>query len=147
MRPEYEKRGAGAMSVKENKATERRMVEEALNKGNLSVVDESLTPDFIYHGPGGMEVKGREGYKKFLADLCTLYPDIKVTIEAIIAEGDMVATRNISVFTFKDKHITLAGSIMDRFEGGKIAETWELYDRLDLYRQMGIIPPEKPGQA
>lgn len=127
------------MSIKENKAVERRMVEEALNNGNLKVVEECLTPDFIYHGPGGAEIKGIQAYKKFLSDLRTYYPDIKVTIEAIIAEGDVAATRNISDFTFKDKHITLTGSIMDRFKGGKIAETWELYDRLDLYQQIGLI--------
>jgi predicted SnoaL-like aldol condensation-catalyzing enzyme len=135
------------MSIEQNKAIERRMVEEGLNKGNLSALEVCLTPGFIYHGPGGAEVQGIGGYKKFLSDLRTWYPDIKVTIESIIAEGDMAATRNISVFTFKDKHITLAGSIIDRFEGGKIAETWEIYDRLDLYRQMGVTPPEKPGQA
>ena len=46
------------MSTEQNKAKEQRMVAEAINKGNLAVLDECLTPDFIYHGPGGREVKG-----------------------------------------------------------------------------------------
>jgi predicted SnoaL-like aldol condensation-catalyzing enzyme len=129
------------MSNEANKAVERRMVEEALNRGNMGVVEACLSADFVYHGPGGAEIKGTEGYKKFLTELRTWYPDINVTIETIIAEGDMVATRNFSTFSFKGKLIKLAGSIMDRFEDGKIAETWEHYDRLDLYRQIGIEPP------
>ena len=138
-----------AMSTEENKAKERRMVEEALNKGNLAVVDELLEPGFVYHGPGGTEIKGPEGYKKFLDMLRTAYPDIHVIIENIIAEGDMVATRTTCTFTFTGevgdmkptgKRVSMTGSILDRFEGDRLAETWEVYDRLDLYQQLGLIP-------
>jgi predicted ester cyclase len=140
--------------LEQNKAIERRMVEEALNKGNLAVVDECLTTNFIYHGPGGVEVKGTEGYQKFLTDLRTAYPDIHVKIEDIVAEGDMVATRTTCTFTFTGqagkvaptgRQVTMIGSILDRFKGGKIVETWELYDRLDLYQQLGLIPPAGQG--
>jgi len=140
------------MTQEHNKAIERRMVAEALNKGNLAVVDDCLTPDFIYHGPGG-EVKGIEACKQFLARLRSCYPDIHVKIEDIIAEDNLVATRTSSTFTFTGKagtitptgkRVTLTGSILDRFAGGKIAETWEQYDRLDLYQQMGLIPTRPP---
>lgn len=129
------------MTEEANKAVERRMVEEALNRGCMRVVEECLCAEFVYHGPGGAKVKGIEGYKEFLTNLRLFYPDIRVKIENIIAEGDMAATRTTSFFTFKGKKIILTGSIMDRFRNGKIAETWEQYDRLDLYRQMGIDPP------
>jgi predicted ester cyclase len=141
------------MTQEHNKAIERRMVAEALNKGNLAVVDDCLTPDFIYNGPGGTEVKGVEGYKQFLTGLRAAYPDIHVKIEDIIAEGDMVATRTSSTFTFTgragpvaptNKKVTLTGSILDRFKDGQIRETWEQYDRLDLYQQMGLISTEPP---
>jgi len=129
------------MSIETNKATERVMVDEALNRGNLGVVKACLGSNFVYHGPGGAEVKGIEGYKKMLTELRKWYPDIRVTIDEIIAEGEIVATRNTSTFSFGGKQVRLAGSIVDRFEYGKIAETWEQYDRLDLYRQMGVTPP------
>lgn len=129
------------MSIEANKAVERRMVEEALNKGDMDTAEQCLHPDFAYHGPGGAEIRGIEGYKKFLTELRRYYPDIRVTIEDILGEGDLVATRTTSAFTFKDKQIVLAGSILDRFRDGKIVETWEQYDRADLYRQMGIAPP------
>lgn len=143
------------MSIKQNKDKERKMVAEAINKGNLEVVDEYLAPDFIYHGPGGAEVEGIENYKQFLTGLRTYYPDIHVNIEDIIAEGDMVATRTVSTFTFSGKagtvnptgkKVSMTGSILDRFKNGKIAETWEQYDRLDLYQQLGLVPSTPPHQ-
>jgi predicted ester cyclase len=138
------------MSKEQNKMKERRLVAEALNKGNLAVVDECLAPDFVYHGPGGAEVKGNDGYRQFLAGLRTAYPDIHVTIENILAEGDLVATRTKCTFTFTGegsgitptgRKVTLMGSILDRFKDNKIIEPWEVYDRLDLYQQLGLIPP------
>ncbi len=143
------------MSQEENKAKELMMVAEALNKGNMAVVDECLTPDFIYHGPSG-EVKGITNYKKFLAELRTAYPDIHVDVKDIVAEGDLVATRTLCTFTFTGKvsatpptgkKVSMSGTIIDRFKGGKIAETWEHYDRLDLYQQLGLIPANPPPKA
>jgi predicted ester cyclase len=142
------------MSTEKNKAKERRIVEEALNKGNLAVVDESLAPDFVYHGPGGAEVKGPEGYKQFLARLRTAYPDIHVKIENIVAEADKVATRYTCTFTFTGQtgtvfptgnRVSMIGTILDRFKANKIIETWEVYDRLDLFQQLGITPPVGQG--
>jgi len=135
------------MAKEENKATERRVVTEVLNQGNLAALDECITPEFVYHGPGGREIKGIADYKQFIAELRTHNPDIHVTIENILAEGDLVATRTFCTFSFTDnnndaapkKKVAMDGSILDRFKGNKIAETWELYDRLDLYQQLGIL--------
>jgi steroid delta-isomerase-like uncharacterized protein len=135
------------MSAEQNKAKELLMVTEALNKGNLAVVDEHLTPDFIYHGPGG-EIKGITDYKQFLANLRTAYPDIHVDVKDIVAEGNLVATRTHCTFTFTGqtdaipptgKKVSMSGAIIDRFKNGKLAETWEHYDRLDLNQQLGLL--------
>ena len=144
------------MSAEQHKAQEQRVVAEAINKGNLAVLDECLTPDFIYHGPGGREVKGIEGFKQFLAELRAAYPDIHVKIKDIVAEGNLVATRTFSTFTFTSKtgtvtptgkKVSMTGAILDRFKGDKIAETWEHYDRLDLLQQLGLIPSQPPPKA
>jgi predicted ester cyclase len=139
------------MSIEEeNKAKERRVVKEAINNGNFAVLDEVLSPDFVYHGPGGTEIRGIEEYKRFFARLRTASPDIHVVIENIVAEENLVATRTTSMFTFTGKvsnmtptgkRVSMMGSILDRFEGDKLVETWELYDRLDLYQQLDITPP------
>ena len=141
------------MSIEHNKTVELMIVEEALNKGNLSIVDELVTPDYVYHGPNDVEANGPDGYRQFIASLRTYYPDIHVTIENILAEGDFVATRTTSIFTYRGegrdatptfRKVTLTGSILDRFEGNKLAETWEVYDRLDLFKQLGLIPSKGP---
>ena len=137
------------MSKETNKAVERSIVVEVINKGNMGVLDECLTHDFVYHGLGGVEVRGIPGYKQFTSALRSTYPDIHVTIEDILAEGDLVATRTFCTFTFTGKagpdnphgqRVSMAGSILDRFRDGRIAETWEQYDRLDLYQQLGMLP-------
>ncbi len=145
------------MSIKANKAKEQRIVEEVLNQGKMDVLDGCLAVGFVYHGPGGAEIKGIDGYKTFISRLRAASPDIHVTIEDILAEGDMVATRTLCTFTFTvqsgpvaptRKKVSMTGSILDRFQDGKIAETWEQYDRFDMYQQMGIIPVRpvlKPG--
>jgi predicted ester cyclase len=143
------------MSTEENKAKERRIVEEALNKGDLNVLDEVLSPDFFYHGPGGTEIKDREEYRKFLASLREAYPDIHVVIENILAEKNLVATRTMCTFSFTGKmgdvaptgnKVAMMGGILDCFEGDKLVETWEFYDRLDLYQQLGLIPSKPPDK-
>lgn len=146
----YRRRKAvNVMSSELNKEKERRIVDEVINKGNMGVLDECLAVDFVYHGPGGVEVKGISGYKEFTAGLHNAYPDIHVTIEDILAEGNLVATRTFCTFTFTGRarldnpygqRVSMTGSILDRFKDGKISETWEQYDRLDLYQQLGIIP-------
>ncbi|MHB8104075.1 MAG: ester cyclase [Dehalococcoidales bacterium] len=144
------------MSTEQNKAQERRVVAEAINKGNLKVLDECLTPDCLYHGPGQREVRGIAGFKQFIAELRTAYPDIQVKIEDIVAEGNLVATRTFSTFTFTGragavtptgKKVSMTGAILDRFKGNKIAETWEHYDRLELYQQLGLSPSQPPPKA
>ncbi|MGD1118289.1 MAG: ester cyclase [Dehalococcoidales bacterium] len=136
-----------ATSLKRQKTIERRIVAEVLNEGNLAVLDECLRPDFVYHGPGGADVKGIADYKKFLAWLRAAYPDIQVTIEDILAEADLVATRTFCTFTSAGKKVTMSGAILDRFKDGKILETWEHYDRLDLMQQLGLIPPRQATQS
>jgi steroid delta-isomerase-like uncharacterized protein len=143
------------MTTEQNKARELLIVAEALNKGNLSVIDEYLAPDFIYHGPT-LEVKGVAGYKKFLAELRRAYPDIHVDVKEIMAEGDLVATRTQCTFTFTGqvdaipptgKSVSMSSTIIDRFKDGKLAETWEHYDRLDLNQQLGILSYKRPQQT
>jgi predicted ester cyclase len=143
------------MSAEENKAKERRVVEEALNRGNLNVLDDTLSTDFVYHGPGGTEIKGLEEYRNFLTSLRAMYPDIHVEIKNIIAEGDLVATRTVCTYTFTGKvgdmkptgnKVMMMGSILDRFDDSKLVETWEFYDRLDLYQQLGLIPDRPPDK-
>jgi hypothetical protein len=100
------------------------------------------------------DVKGAAGYRKFLAALRTAYPDIHVDVKDIVAEGDLVATRTLSTFSFTGqidavpptgKQVSMSSTIIDRFEKGKLVETWEHYDRLGLNQQLGIMSYRPPS--
>jgi predicted ester cyclase len=81
------------VSEAENKAQFRRAYEEVLNRGDLSVVDELIAPDFLDHeAPPGRD-RGPESMRGLATMLRTAFPDLHFTIEELIAEGDVVAGR------------------------------------------------------
>ncbi len=137
------------MSVEENIANVRRLNDEVWNKGNLAVVDELVTPDYVFHGPE-TEIKGPEGLKQYIAAMRTAFPDLHMTIEDMVAEGDMVAARYTARGTFKGefmgiaptgKQMTLPNTAFARFKGGKQVEVWPYMDTLAWYKQLGVTPP------
>jgi predicted SnoaL-like aldol condensation-catalyzing enzyme len=80
------------MSVEENKAAFRRIPEEVINSGNLDLADEVFAPDYVDHAPVPPGVPGGlEGFKAFFTMLRAAFPDLRYTVENILAEGEMVA--------------------------------------------------------
>jgi len=137
------------MSTEENKAMVRRIFEEAINKGNLSVVDEVMASNYVYHFPG-QDVKGPEGFKQFIYMMRTAFPDLHITIDDMIAEGDRVATRETLRGTHKGdfmgiaatgKQVTFTGMVFVHFVGGKEVEAWGSMDQLGMMQQLGVVPP------
>ena len=76
-----------------NKALVRCGIEEAVNKGNFSVVDEILSTDYVYREPTVGEKRGRAGFRELITMYRSAFPDVKLTIDEQIAEGDKVVTR------------------------------------------------------
>jgi steroid delta-isomerase-like uncharacterized protein len=139
------------MSIEENKAIFRRIVEEGFNKGNLAIVDELVATDHVNHTDN---VHGPEEYKQFITMYRTAFPDLHMTVEDQIAEGDKVVNRWTSRGTHKGdlmgipptgKQITVMGMYVARITGGKIMEEWGNFDALGMMQQLGVVPP--PGQA
>ena len=137
------------MSAEDNKEKVRRIVEEAINKGEMDVVNEAISEKYVYHVPGN-EVIGPDGFKLYIAMMRAALPDLKMTINAMIAEGDLVASR----FTVSGTHhgdfmgvaptgnkVTISEAIFIRFEGGKEVEAWPYADTLSIYQQLGASPP------
>ncbi len=134
------------MSTEENKAIVRRVIDEMVNKGNLEVADEVLASDYIYHFPTH-EINGPEGLKEFISSMRTAFPDLHVTIEDLLAEGDTVAARFIMRGTFKGelmgiaptgKQLTFPEAVFIRFEGGKEVEATAYGNMLSFNEQLGI---------
>ena len=137
------------MSTEENKAVLRRN-EEAFNKGDLAIADETIAPDYIYHGSSGQEFKGLEGFKQIITMFRTAFPDLHVTVEDMVAEGDKVAHRLILRGTQKGdlmgiaptgKQVTVSAITISRFADGKEVEAWSNLDQLGMMQQLGVVPP------
>jgi len=143
------KEGENAMS-EQNKAVVRRLFEELWSKGNLSVADELLAPNYVSHDPSTPDFgRGPENEKKRASLYRSAFPDLRITVEDMIAEGDMVTARwscrathkgDLSGIAPTGKQITISGISIGRFAGGKIAEAWVNWDALGFMQQLGVVP-------
>ncbi len=133
----------------ENKAIVRRGTEEGFGGGNLDVADDVAADDFVNHTPVAGQEPGREGLKGAVTTLRTAFPDLRVEIEDLIAEGDKVAARTTMRGTHRGdffgippsgKVVEMTGVHVLRIADGKIAEHWGSNDDLGLMRQLGVVP-------
>jgi steroid delta-isomerase-like uncharacterized protein len=135
----------------ENKTTARRAFEEGWNEGRLEVADEISTPDAVNHDAQDPfpELRGPESPKRLISMYREAFPDTHMTVEQQIAEGDFVVTRWRATGTHRGelmglaptgKQVEVTGITIDRFEGGKIAESWTNWDTLGLMQQIGAAP-------
>jgi steroid delta-isomerase-like uncharacterized protein len=130
----------------ENKALTRRSWEAP---DNPDIIDEVYAPDLVWHDPG-QEIRGSEEAKQFTAKYRSAFPDMSVTVEDEIAEGDKVVTRWTLRGTHQGeieefgpptgRHVELNGITISRIEGGKIVEEWNGYDNLGMMQQLGLVP-------
>lgn len=137
----------------ENKELVRQVVEEGINKGNLAYIQEILAVDYARHSQattGMPEIRGREQMMGFLEANFTTFPDWHEEIELMIAEDDKVAYITTGTGTQSGpmgdiaptgKKIEVVNFIVQRIEGGKIAETWVGWDNLAVLMQLGLFPP------
>jgi steroid delta-isomerase-like uncharacterized protein len=136
--------------IESNKAISRRVVEDIFNAGRLEVADEIVTPDYVGHDPASPEpIRGPEGLKRQVEGYRTAFPDVRLTIEDEIAEGDRVVTRWSARGTHEGelfgipatgKQATVTGVTIDRIIDGRIVESWTNWDTLGLLQQLGAIP-------
>lgn len=133
----------------QNKAMVRKLFEETVNKGDLTVIEQSFASDFIYHGDP--QFNGADGVKNLVRMFRGGFPDINITIEDQMAEGDMVVTRYTGRGTHTGelmgipatgKTATVTGISIMRVVDGKCVEEWENMDMLGMMQQLGVIPTE-----
>jgi steroid delta-isomerase-like uncharacterized protein len=141
------------MSAENNKATAQRWYEEVFNGGNLSVIDELFSPNFRDYDPVN-PAPGLEGVRQVVGMYRGAFPDLHITIEDWVAEGDKVVARFTARGTNKGplmgmpstgKQATVAGIDILGFENGKIVAHWGNRDELGMLQQLGLAPA--PGQA
>ena len=145
------------MSIEQNKAVFRQIVEEIFNQGNISLFDELVAPDFIEHEelPPGIPV-GRDGAKVLFTQLRSAFPDFNAEIEDLIAEGDRVVVRMKWTGTHEGEFMgipptgrSISIEVIDivRFEGGKFVEHWGIMDNMGMMQQLGVVPEPEQVEA
>jgi steroid delta-isomerase-like uncharacterized protein len=142
----------------QNKALARRALDEVWNQRNFTVIDELTAPNATFHDPNvpGGQFTGPQGLKQFVQIYQAAFPDVRITINDQIAEGDKVVTRWTAVGTHKgqlmaiaptNKHATVTGVDIDRYQDGKVVEAWASYDMFGLLQQLGVVPTMAPAGA
>jgi steroid delta-isomerase-like uncharacterized protein len=134
----------------DTKAIARRFLEEAFNSGNLDVVNELVAPEFVNHDAALPEpTVGIEAAKASIAGYREAFPDLRLTIEQQLAEGEYVTTRwsargthqgNLMGMAPTGKQATVTGITIDRIVSGRFVESWTNWDTLGLMQQLGVIP-------
>jgi steroid delta-isomerase-like uncharacterized protein len=148
------------MSVEEqNKAIARRYYDEIMNQANLAVIDELMSPDFLFTIPTHPDpYHGPDGFKNLVTMLHGAFPDVHLVVEHLLAEGDTV----VGHWTGSGTHIggplhTVMGDIPPsgkkfvidgmswlKIVDGKIVESLANEDTLGLLMQIGVIPAPQP---
>ena len=154
-RPDTEERIG---STDRNKATARRWSEELWSEGKLAVADEIIAADYVRHDPGDpFPARGPADVKRIVTMLRTMLPDFQITVQSVIAEGDLVVSRYTATGTDTvgymglpptGRTILTAAMQMFRFDrSGRIVESWAARDDLGTLQQLGHLPAFGPNRA
>lgn len=131
-----------------------RIWEEAVENGEMGVVEEAVTSDYVLHTPAAPEpIQGPDGFKQYKRTLRAAFPDLSVTIEDRVVGEETV----VDYYRMRGTHegefngiaptgteIEFTGIIIHYLEDGKLAENVAEFNVLDLMEQLGVVePPEE----
>ncbi len=142
------------MSAEENKALLRRYISEVWDKQNPIAVEQFLAPNYQRHLSPMAAPLTREGQQHRLLGFRTVFPDMHLTVEDMIAEGDRIAFRSTMRGTHQGsflgiaptgKHVTVGLIDVIRIEDGQFVEQWGGPDLWDLLQQLGAEVSDGPG--
>lgn len=135
------------MSADKNKALVRRFYEEVWDRGNSDFVYEVFADNYVRHDLRATEaLPGPEGQKKIADDFRAAFPDLRITVDLIVGEGDYVVGRWTASGTHRGswgpieatgREVTFSAVNIFRFEDGKVVEIWNHRDDLGLAQQVG----------
>jgi steroid delta-isomerase-like uncharacterized protein len=142
------------MTGPDNVAVVRRWTNEGFGQGRVELADELVAEDFVNHTPAPGQVPGREGLKAAVQGLRAAFPDLSVSEDDMIAQGDKVVLRDTIRGTHRGpfagipptgREISISRIAIFRLVDGRIKEHWNLVDMLGALQQMGAVPaPDRP---
>lgn len=144
------------MLMEQNKDIARRFFREVWSEGKLGILDEFTDTSYVGQIGGSPEIHGIEAFKEFISSYRGAFPDLEMTVEDIVAEGDKVITRWTARGTHEGelmgipptgKQVTVTGITIDRYVRGKNVKSWSNWDALGMMRQLGVVPAPRQGGA
>jgi steroid delta-isomerase-like uncharacterized protein len=119
---------------------------EAINSGNLEIMNDLVAPDAIENDPAPGQAKGAQGYIDFFTKLRAAFPDMKIAVETLVADEDNVAfaytltgTHNgdFNGIPATGKKIKARGMQISKFKDGQMVERWGSSDEIGILKQIG----------
>lgn len=127
----------------------RRWNEEIWERGNLDAIDDLVAEEFVGHDPSLPEpVRGPEAVRELVESILNAFPDVEVTLEAVVAEADQVAVYNTFTATHEGEYMGVEPTgrevetpvvAVQRIEDGMAVEERQVIDHLDLLAQLGVV--------
>jgi len=125
---------------------------EAVNTGNLALLDKYVAPGYVEHSDG---FQGVEPFKQQITAFRTAFPDLRVTIEdLLLADGGRFASRTTVTGTHAGDlmgmpptgtHISVEAVDIGRVADGQAQERWGGLNMYSLLTQLGAIPAPQPS--
>jgi predicted ester cyclase len=131
----------------QNKQLARRFYHEVMNGKNVNAIDQLCTSDIVDHSAMPGQAPGAQGLKDIFTMWIKGFPDLRVNIEEMVAERDLVTCRISGTATHKgelmgtaptNKAVTFHGIDMIRFKDGKAVEVWHEGDDAVVLMQLGV---------
>jgi predicted ester cyclase len=130
-----------------NKETYRHFIDEIFNCGRFERLNEFLTADYVLHDAPPGTAPGRDGIRQVVTMLRSAFPDLKVSVDAQIAEDDRVCSMATTTGTHTGgpifgirptgRQVIMKGMTVARIANGRVAESWVKNDVLGLMTQLG----------
>jgi len=139
----------GMTNTHANKQLVDEFIQRMFTKGDLTAVDDCLTPDFVVHDPPFGGQPDAEGMRAMAAAFRTAFPDWHSDVHLLIAEDDLVAEMFTASGTQRGEMLgvaptgrpaSLPGTNVFRVRDGRISEFWPRVDELGLLQQLGLAP-------
>jgi steroid delta-isomerase-like uncharacterized protein len=133
------------MTPEQNKALYNRYIQEVFNKGRLELLDELLSPSYVYHDAPPGTPEGPEAIRQVVTMFRTGFPDLEITLEAQAAEGEDVCSRSVmrgthtgTVFGLAPtgNKVEMKGITWVRVRDGRITDSWVRNDVATMMRQL-----------
>jgi steroid delta-isomerase-like uncharacterized protein len=145
----------GSMKAEANKAKTQRFYDEVINAHNVAAIDSFCSADFVDHNPDqGHTGKGIEELRSTFKEFFASFPDVHMTTNFMIAQGDtvmayitMTGTNSGAMGNMPatNKQVSIDGIDVIAIKDGKAVERWGMFDNMKMMGELGMMPP--PGAA